>query len=109
MLVVDTGYQAKRRSICPGRACQDWIPEGSNPEVHLSKIKKMEKGSQQLEIIWGIWEPQRLLCRSARSSDQRSVWRSAGLITASPAKLKKLTFILGRGESWILFFSWRWC
>lgn len=82
MLEVDTRYHAEE-GICSSVVCQDWLPEGSNPAVHLNRIKKMKKGSPCREArnspeYLGTTETD-YFC-SLRSSGQRRVWKSAGLL-----------------------------
>jgi len=51
-LAIDTEYQAQTRGICSSAGCLDWLPEGGNSEVHVSKIKwRRAVPAEKLEIV----------------------------------------------------------
>ena len=78
-LAIDTEYQAQTRGICSSAGCLDWLPEGGNSEVHVSKIKwRRAVPAEKLEIVWCVWDSWRLTCSSLRSRSQKRVW-SRGL------------------------------
>ena len=74
ILAIDTEYQAQTRGICSSAGGLDWLPEGSNSEVHVNKIRwRRVVPAEKLEIVWHVRDSRRLTCSSLRSRSRKRV------------------------------------